>query len=406
MVVVAQGVNKITAFGKQTALGTPKSGAGGFVARRVTFVPQFERNTYENNEIVADQQSRGISYGMKKTSAKLSALLSPGTFSLLMAAALRKDWVAGVNGTSVSHTIALVAGPPKYWTITRVTGWLTEGFKIGDVITTATAGFNAANKNKNLLIIGLTATVANVVPLNGVDLVAEGPIATSVFSVVGKKTLAPLTGHTNDYFTLEDWYSDISKSETFPDSKVDKIDIKIPATGNVTADFDFLGLSRTKGGAQVLTTPTTSGTGICTSINGVVLVNGVVQAICTGAQVTIDPGMNLADAVLASNAAVDIVKGVIKVSGSFTAMFDAHTISDLFSGETPIGLVFVAAVDQSGNSAFVSFNMSRVKLTGDAPDDGQKLIIRTYPFTAEIDVNGGTSAANDQTILTIQDSAA
>jgi hypothetical protein len=38
-------------------------------------------------------------------------------------------------------------------------------------------------------------------------------------TVVGKKTLAPMTGHTNDYFTFEEWYPDISQSEQFVDCK-------------------------------------------------------------------------------------------------------------------------------------------------------------------------------------------
>jgi hypothetical protein len=50
--------------------------------------------------------------------------------------------------------------------------------------------------------------------------------------------------------------------------------------------------------------------------------------------------------------------------------------------------------------------MSRVKIFGDDADDGKKQIVRSYPFTAEINGAGGAALANDQTICSIQDSAA
>ena len=39
-------------------------------------------------------------------------------------------------------------------------------------------------------------------------------------------------------------------------------------------------------------------------------------------------------------------------------------------------------------------------------DDGEKNIIRTYPFVSEIDANGGTALATVNTIMSIQDSDA
>ncbi len=51
--------------------------------------------------------------------------------------------------------------------------------------------------------------------------------------------------------------------------------------------------------------------------------------------------------------------------------------------------------------------MSAVKLFGDAIDDGEaKELIRTYPFTAQLNGSGGASLADHQTIISIQDSAA
>ena len=55
---------------------------------------------------------------------------------------------------------------------------------------------------------------------------------------------------------------------------------------------------------------------------------------------------------------------------------------------------------------FVSFVMSKVKLDGDDKDTAATGIVRTYPFTAEINGAGGAALANSSTIITIQDSLA
>jgi hypothetical protein len=73
--------------------------------------------------------------------------------------------------------------------------------KKGMVVRLSVGSLNAANISKNLLVISATATVLTVVPLNGVALVAEGPITGCTVSAPGKETHAPTTGHTNDYFS-------------------------------------------------------------------------------------------------------------------------------------------------------------------------------------------------------------
>ena len=72
-------------------------------------------------------------------------------------------------------------------------------------------------------------------------------------------------------------------------------------------------------------------------------------------------------------------------------------VADYKSPITGPGLVYI----EGG-----TFTMGRIKLTGDAPDDGEKSILRTYPFTAELNSAGGAALAWDQTIITIQDSQA
>jgi hypothetical protein len=402
---VAQGINKKTVYKKQTGLGAAATGTGGQIVRRTSSVFQAPPDTFESNEIVSHQQSTGVGLGVVKPAGKIDGLLSPGTYGALLGSLLRKDMTVGVSTAGASITIAASG---QNWTLTRAAGsYLTDGFKIGDVVRLTAGGFNAANSQKNLLIIALTATVATVRVVNGSALVAEGPVTGATVAVTGKKALVPLTGHSNDYYTFEEWYPDLGRSEVYNDQQVGQAALNLPATGNATISLDTVGRTRTLGAAQVLTTPNVETvTDILTAVNGVILVNGAPVANVTGAQVTINGNAAHSDAVVGSNVVDDIQRGRVAVSGSFTAKFDSVTLQTIFEGRSTTSLVLAVTEDATANADFVVINLPMIKLTGDTPDDGEKAVIRTYPFTAQINSAGGAALATDQTIIAIQDSAA
>lgn len=402
---IAKGLLKQVAFGKQSALGTPKTGAGGQLLRRKSCVFDATRATSSNDEIVSHLQDTGVTYGQKSVTGKLDGNLSPLTYKMLMAGLIRKDFAAVTPITSLSITIA-GSGP---YTITRGAGsWLTDGVKAGDIGRLSAGAFSGDNADNNFFITAVTATVLTGVMLNGSAMTAEGPIASSTFTVVGQKSYAPKTSHTNDYFTFEEWYTDISKSESYPDCKINQCQIGLPATGPATVSFDIVGRGvRTRGDTQVLTTPgEETTTGVLQAVSGLIYVNGAEVAGATGAQITIDSGVAAMSSAIGSVEAADLNQSRLKVSGNFTAQFSSDVIQDLFDNETAVSLVLVAATDPSNTADFVSFSMGKIKITGDAPDDGEKEIIRTYNFTAELNGDGGDALAWDETIISIQDSAA
>lgn len=403
---VAQGINKITVIKAQTGLGVPAVGSGGQVLRRKTSIGKKTRATYVNDEIVQHQQSTGVNLGTASTAWDFDGLLSPGTYATPLQSLLRKVFTATAASAGLSLTIA-GAGP---YTITRAAGsYLTDGVKIGDVVRITAGTFvNPVNRDNNILVTALTATVITGVTVNGTVLIAEGPIATSTVTVMGKKSMAPLTGHTDTIFTVEEWYNDIGKSELFPDLRIGQADIGMPASGNSTIKLSSMGLGvRTRGNAQVLTTPTAATTTpVLTSVRGEVLVNGVPQLGVTSISMTIKANLNAIGPVVGSNFNPDMSRGRIEVTGSFSALFDSTTIGALYDNETVTSICAVMAADTTNNSDFIGICLSAIKITGDDPDDGEKGIIRTYPFTAQINGAGGAVQTSDQTIITIQDSAA
>lgn len=402
---IAQGINKQLAYKKQTARGTAASGSGGQLLRRETATFQKMKDTYSSNEIVSHQQHVGDKHGIGKTQGTINGNLSPLTYSALIGSILRKDFAATSAITGLSLTIA-GSGP---YTLTRAAGdFLTGGIKIGDVVRITAGTYTGTARDINLLVTGVTALVLTAVVVNGATLTAQGPIASSTVTVVGKKSWVPTTSHTNDYYTFEEWYSDLTKSHTYPDVQVTKADISLPTTGNATVALTALGLgTRTKGGAQVLTTPAAeTSTEILAAVNGLLLIGGTSLVTVTSLNLSIDSQSNHGEAVIGSNTVTDIQRGDVKVSGSFSVLYENDTLSDVFDAETATSIIAVITDNDDADADFVGFTMSRAKVFTDDVDDGKKQLVRSYSFTAEINGAGGASLANLQTIISIQDSLA
>lgn len=400
MTAVAQGLRKQVNVVKQVALGTLGS-TGSQTIRRKSGVGQAMRDMYKSAEIVSHHQSTGASYGLKKVDYKLDGELSAGTFQVFMEAMLEAAFASG--GTITASTIAATVG-----TFTDSgNGFLAAGFKVGHVV--RASGFTGAStnsNNRNFWITALTAGVMTGTFLDGSTQVADAAGESVTIAAVGKVCKPPLTGHTKDYLTIEDWYGDLTDSDLFGDMVVAALDFDLPASGNASFATSLVGLSRTPSGTQVLTSPTAeTETGIMAAINGRLNVNGTSMLI-TGLKISVANGAAGTGAEVGSNSSGDVSRGVIEVSGSFTANLRDQVITALYEAETAVNIATVLTADETATSDFMAFVLGKVKITGDAPNDGTSNIFRTYPFTAEINHAGGAALAWDETILTIQDSAA
>lgn len=404
---VAQEINKVVAVYKQTGLGVPRSGAGGQALRRETSNGKLAIATYENNEITSHQQSTGKTQGGRSASFSLNGLLSPNTYSTLFASIMRGSFSAVSAFASSTITIAGTSALYTFTASLATPNFLTNGLKIGDVVRLSAAGGAAGNKANNILVLGITSElIFTGITLNGTSLTLEA-IASCTVTVVGKKCVAPITGQTSDYWTVEEYHSDITRSELFTDTVFGSVDVSIPASGNTTVAFSAVARDRVSSGAQVLTSPAAeTTTSVVQGIKGIVIVGGVAVANVTGASIKIDGGSEPMDGVLGSNIAPDVKRGILRVSGQLTAFFEDGVMSGYFDAGTPISVMLIDAVDDTNASEFVSFVMGKVKLDGDDKDNGAKGIVRTYPFTAEINGAGGAALANPKTILSIQDSQA
>lgn len=400
---LAQGTSKVVAYKKETAWGTLPGATLGKILRRVSAAANLVKETFESNEIRTDRQVADLRHGVQSAEISLEAELSPGTYADFFAAILHRDFTANPVATGASITVALAL--PNV-TLTRAAGsYLTDGFKIGQVVRLTAGAFNAANLNNNALVLNVTATVLTVLPLQTVvPFVAEGPIASATVTGVGKSTLIPLSAHTNDSFTFEEWYADIAQSEVYTGAKPNSISMQIPSSGLVTASFGFMGrgLAQT-GTSQYFTSPTAASTsGLFSAATGAVVLNGAASALIQSIDVTIEREAQPAN-VVGSNLAAEMFTGRVRVSGNMSLFFENATIRNAFRDET-VADITVALTTGSGKADdFMTITIPRAKVNTFTKEDQELGISVAADFVALLDISGGAKIAST---LAITDSLA
>lgn len=405
MATIARGTAKIVSYKKESSWGTLAGNTSGKQLRRVTADFNLEKETYESGEIRTDRQVADFRHGVRSAAGSLNGELSSKTYSDFMQSLVAKDFAAVSAITGLSITIA--AGTAPAWVLTRATGsWLSDGILVGQVVRLTAGTFNATNLNKNGLVTAVTALGLTVVPMNGVAFVVQGTAVTgATLAVIGKVTSVPATGHTDDSYTIEEWYSDIAQSEVYTGMKVGSMAVQLPASGLATVDFSFMGKDLTQTGtSQYFTSPTAQGTdGIYAAVNGVMLVGGLPVALVTSADFTVERAMENATAV-GSNSVAEIFSGRIRVSGNLSVYFQDAVFRDYFNSETPVSLVMALTEDNTAASDFISFTLPKVKLGSFTKADAELGLTASASFTALLNDVTGTGLAT--TTVMIQDSQA
>lgn len=400
---LSTGINKRVAYKLESTWGTLPGATSAKVIRRVTSDMNLKKETYSSNELRQDYQVAVFSHGIRSAEGSLNGELSPGTYADFLGSLVAKNFatVTPIAGMSVT-----IAASGSNFTITRAAGsFLTDGVEVGDIVALTAGTFNAANLNNNCLVLSMTALALTVRVLSSTVMIAEGPIAAAGLTVRGKKTEVPLTGHTNQSYSIEESYQDIAQTEVYTGMKVGSAAVSLPATGFATIDLSFMGkdLGYT-GTSAYYTTPTAAGTaGVVATVNGAVVVNGVSIAVITDANFTIDRALENAN-VLGSNSIAEMFTGTIGASGSISVYFENATFRDYFKDETEVSLVFALTVDQSKTADGISFTFPRVKLGSFSKSDSATGITASADFTALL--NTVTTNGLPDSTVKIQDTLA
>lgn len=400
---IAKGTAKQVGYKKESAFGVLAGSSSAKLLRRVTANFNLTKETYESGEIRTDRQIADFRHGVRSATGTLNGELSPASYTDFIGSIVARDFTAGVTSTGVSITIDAVG---DVYTVARAAGdFLAQGYKVGTVIRLTGIGLNAANVDNNLLITNVTDSLLTVTTVNGSNLVEQGPIADVDIATIGKTTFVPTTGHTDQSYTIEEWYSDIAQSEVFTGMKVNSVAVQLPATGLTTIDVGFAGKDMAQSGTtQYFSNPTAQGTnGIFAAVNGVMLIDGAPVALVTSADFTIDRATENATTV-GSNSVADIFSGRIRVSGNLSVYFQDAAFRTYFDAEVPVSLVLVLTSDSSKDSDFVTFTLPKVKLGSFTKNDGELGIVAATSFQALL--NEVTTEGLPATTIAVQDSAA
>ena len=403
MPTIAKGTSKSVAYKKQVNFDTPASGSGAKLLRRVTASFNLEKEAYESNEIAVSRQVSDMRHGVRSATGTLNGELSSASYADFMASILARDFTSVVNITGLTVTIA--AGSGSTFTVARSTGSWVGAVFVGQVLRLAGGTLDVGTAGKNLLITNVTALTLTVVTLDGSSLVAQSAIASVTATVPGKFTLVPSTNHTDDSYTVEEFYSDIGQSEVYTSMKVNSMSVALPATGLATVDFGFVGKDLgIKGTSQYFTSPTAQGTdGIYAAVNGVVVFDGAPVGVITSADFAVERATENA-VVAGKNSVEDIFTGRIRTTGNLSVYFTDATFRNAFDNETVVSLIFAFTENNTANADFITFTVPKIKMGSFSREDAELGITASASFTALL--NDVTSAGLPATTIQIQDSAA
>lgn len=399
---IASQIKRKVFIGKQSALGTKALANSGktYNYRDGGLSGGLTKEAFESNTIRTDQQRQNASHGTRSVNKTLDQEFQVGGHTALLEGALRNAFATAATTGAVT-TIGLNATTR---TISRSSGsFITDGFKVGDIVR-ATGFVASGNNNKNFRITSVAAlsmVFANDAWLG--TLTTETAGATVTVAAAGKKLSVPLTGHTNDYFTIEEWNDDISQSETDLDCKVSSVAIAIPANGNATVNFGFLGRNATYDTTQYFTSPTDAPNGdILAGTTGLLSYNGVDSVVLTNVSINLDAGAEI-KAVVGSNISPDVFTSAVVVSGSMSALYEDATILNDFDDEVEAPLFVYLFADSTANSDFVIIKLPNIKINSAEKSSDGTAISLSSNFSAGVLLDGSTT--QEQTTIVIVDSS-
>lgn len=403
----AQGSTTDFRYKKESTSNTEESGAGGTILRRVTGQLNLAKPEVLSQEKRDDFQELEQNHGTRSVNWNLATELFAGDYEEFLAAGLRRDFDAVTTISASSGDGFSVSGG----TITRQAGgsesFITDGLRQGMIFRFDAMTESGINQRNMRITSAVTATTFDAVAVDGGAALADSADAEGAsIQIPGKKTFIPLTGHTEDTFTIERHDSAIDSSDIGRGCKVGTIDWGYQPDQPPSLAFGGIGIDRrtvTGASAPSLTSPTAAGTGLlCSSGIGVARLNGSVVAVITGFNLNLNNGLSNR-AVAFANTSPDIYFGrAAQVTGTINALVEGATLSDLFDDETELALEFFVEAPGSNPKTFFSMFMPRVKLNSADVDDPDTAKVMTMNFRA-LRPRSGTGL--ELSSLFIQDSA-
>jgi len=381
---------------KEASFGVAPGATGARIVRRTQFAGGLTKQPFQSQEIRPDYQIADVRHGMRGVSATLSGELSPGSHQEFFENILRRVYATAPTSGPLTNVTAAAAGR----TFTRAAGsWITDGFRVGMVARVSGFLAPATANNRDYRITALTATVMTVAEVV-VDRVAGDSVT---FTLAGRHTFVPLTGHTNESLYLEDWNPGAPLSERMAGCRVNQIGITMAPNDMARLQIGLIGQDSTADTTAYYTSPAApSTTPIVAGPTGQIRIGSADIAVVTGGSLQIGAALGTQD-VIGSTVTPDIYPAPVVVTGELSILVQDEVEWNRFSLETEFAIWLKLNASTDPLAPFLSFYMGRCKYSGRsaAPQNGS--IVQTLPFQALLPAS---ATGTEQTTILVQDSGA
>jgi hypothetical protein len=381
-------------FKVESVEGTAATGGGSTGERlRILDSPglKLDRGLIQSAERRNDGNPGKPRMGGKSVGGSYNVELSQGSFDTLIEGLLRSTWVAADPAITCDNGAAFTSiaiTNQNTITLTGTGSFLTEGFRVGDVIRLSDMS-TAANNSVN----GVIKTVsASVIVVHGTPYTNQSSDSACTLTIQ-KKICQALTP-TRRTFTVEQYHEDADISEQFVGVRVVSLELQLQPNGMVNATFGFVGMNRTwlaTGSSPYFTSPTEYTSIALTAADASIYYNGSAIATLTGGSITFTIAAEVG-AVIGSTTPVGTFDGMMTTTGDLVGSFTDASDHTLWDAETEFEVnLLLVEPDASAPVNFIHFFFPAAKILDIAKPlggDGLMPQQRRLAFTPKVAAAG------------------
>lgn len=387
---------------KKNATGTYGSLPGATGGQKLRYIDHgfnLDKTQLQPREKRSDYQKPTPRHGMRSAPGSISGQLSPGTYADFIGSAVRKDFAA-VAALSALTDVTASASAPHF---ARASGsFITDGLRAGMVVRcTGWTTTGLGNNSKNFTILSISADGTGLTVAEAVAAKAAGDSV--VFTVPGKVTYVPSSGHTNDDYCVESWLPDASLSRRYLGQRVSSFELDCPPDDYASVNIGFVGQDAQRETTAYFSSPADETTsGLLSTVTGAVFVNGVAQTVLTGFRLSVN-GNHSGGKVAFSNVTPDVFPGDVVVSGSASVYLENATLYGYYDDEVEISIIFRLDSSEAVNCDFVAGVIAKATITKGSIAKDTNAKTMSFDWTAGRGI--GTNGFRDTTVQ-FQDSVA
>lgn len=381
-------------FKVESTEGTAAAGGGSTGERLRTLASpglKLSRGVIQSAEKRNDGNVSKPRLGGKSVDGSYNCELSQGSFDTLIEALMRSTWVAADAAITCDNGAAFTSiaiTNQNTITLTGTGSFLTEGFKVGDVIRLSDMS-TAANDSVN----GRIKTVsASVIVVHGTPYTNQA--ADTACTLTIQKKIAQATTPTRRTFTFEQYLEDADVTEEFLGVRVVSCSLALQPNGMVNATFGFIGMNRTAlatGSSPYFTSPTEYTSIALVSDDATITYNGSAITTLTGWTINFTIAA-AAQPVIGSQVPPGTYDNQMTVSGECMGTISDFSDLTLFDAETEFEMsVLLVEPDAAAPVNFIHLFFPAVKIldiAGDLGGDAAYIQRRTLAFTPKVAASG------------------